>query len=112
MSEPAFIERFIEDSTVGFAYLLGIGIPALIVYCVKDFVANIASYFFIKGKSTFQLHNDFEVRGRKRCRVIEFHLTQVKIQDVESRQVLRIFNKDFIKLNIWENPVDLPKNND
>jgi len=106
MSNPGFIENFIGTSTNGFAYLLGIGVPFLIVYCVKDYVTNVASYFFIKGKSTFQLHNDFEIKGRKRCRVIEFHLTQVHIQDMETRQVLRIFNKDFVKLNIWENPVD------
>jgi len=112
MISSDFINQFIMKSTYGFAYLLGIGIPFLIIYCVKDYVINIVSYFFIKGKSTFQLNNNFEIKGRKRCRVLGFYLTQVHVQDMDTKQTLRIFNKDFVKLNIWENPVDKDEKKD
>ena len=106
MNDASFFDGFIKSATMGFAYLLGIGLPFLAVYIVKDFVINVVSCFLIKGKSSFQLHNNFEFRGRKNCKITETTLTQVHIFDVDTRQILRIYNKDFVKVNFWENPFE------
>ena len=102
--EQDFLANFVARSTNASAYLIGVGLPLLILYLIKDFVANIASGILIKLKSNFHLHNNFSFDGRKNCRIKDAGLTEIVVYDVDTRQTLRIFNKDFVKLKIWENP--------
>lgn len=104
MQEQDFLASFVFRATSATAYLIGVGLPLLIIYIIKDFVANIASGFLIKFKSNFHFHNNFSFDGRKNCRIRDTTMTEVIVFDVDTEQTLRIFNKDFVKLKIWENP--------
>ena len=101
------MEEIINRAIQASAYLIGIGIPLLIIYLVKDYVSNIASYFIIRTNSTFQLHNNFEYEGRKNCRILEFTWTKVHIEDMGTNQVIKVFNKNFVNAKIWENKARL-----
>lgn len=95
-----------QDTVNALQMVLGGMVPIILILWIKDTIANIWAGIQIKMKSEFQLHNNFEMRGRKCCRLSEQRLTHVVILDAESKQRMRMFNKDFVKESVWENEMN------
>jgi hypothetical protein len=95
-----------KDIITAFQYLLGAGLPIILLVLAKDTIANIVAGIQIRMKTSFSLNNNFEIYGRKSCRIEEQRLTQITIIDINTRQRMRIFNRDFVRERVWENEID------
>ena len=95
-----------KDILLAFQYLIGAGVPLILLWISKDILANIVAGIQIRMKTSFSLNNNFEIYNRKNCRIEEQRLTQVTIIDVDTKQRMHIFNKDFVKQRIWENEIN------
>lgn len=95
-----------KDVLLAFQYLLGAGLPILMIWLLKDTMSNIVAGIQIRMKTSFSLNNSFEIFGRKNCRIEEQRLTQITILDADTRQRMRVFNNEFVKQRIWENELN------
>ena len=93
------------DSAIlqGLGILFGVGVPVVVIMLVKEWLSNVVAGIQIKMNSNYQYVNCFEFDGRKKCRIINIHMTIAEIQDMESNQRIVLFNRDFIKAKIWRN---------
>lgn len=93
------------DSAIlqGLGILFGVGIPVVAIMLVREWLSNMVAGIQIKMNSNYQYVNCFEFEGRKKCRIINIHITSVEIQDMESNQSIVMFNREFIKAKVWRN---------
>jgi len=96
-------QQLTESVMQGIGIIAGAAVPVIIIMLVKDFIKNFVSGFQIKVNSNYQYMNNFEFKGRKSCRVVDIGINKITIQDLKTEQIITIFNKDFIKAEIWKN---------
>ena len=94
---------FFSSVYTSLGYLVGLGLPIIIGLLIKDTVLNITAGIQIKLNSNFQYINTFEFETRKNCRIFNIQFNTVEVQDLDTDQILVIFNKDFMKTKIWRN---------
>ena len=109
MIDLIFSKDFFGGVTGGLGILIGVGIPVVTSLLVKDYIINFVAGIKIKLNTNFQYINSFEFDGRKNCRVFNIHMSYVEIQDMDADQLISIYNKDFVKTQIWRNIERIPK---
>lgn len=87
----------------GLGILFGVGVPVVAIMLVREWLSNFVAGIQIKMNTNFQYVNSFQFEGRKRCRVVNIHMTTVEIQDMDCDQFITIFNREFLRAKVWRN---------